>query len=132
MVEGQDGFDTLVFNGAAGAESFDASASGQRLRFFRTQGNIVMDVDGTERDDAAACAPVASPLRLVQALTDTAAPLFLVTSGAQSATADDHTTDPFAAALWGFGRVVGAERPDLRCRLVDVTPETPPRPWPTN
>ncbi|KOX18427.1 polyketide synthase [Saccharothrix sp. NRRL B-16348] len=85
----------------------------------------VVYVNGTERDDAAACAPVASPLRLVQALTDTAAPLFLVTSGAQSATADDHTTDPFAAALWGFGRVVGAERPDLRCRLVDVTPETP-------
>ncbi len=51
VVEGQDGFDALVFNGAAGAESFDASASGQRLRFFRTQGNIVMDVDGTERVD---------------------------------------------------------------------------------
>jgi len=51
VVEGQNGFDTLVFNGAAGAENFDASANGQRLRFFRTQGNIVMDVDGTERVD---------------------------------------------------------------------------------
>jgi Ca2+-binding RTX toxin-like protein len=51
VVEGQDGFDTLVFNGAVGGENFDASANGQRLRFFRLQGNIVMDVDGTERVD---------------------------------------------------------------------------------
>jgi hypothetical protein len=31
------------------SESFDASANGKRLRFFRDLGNIVMDVDGTER-----------------------------------------------------------------------------------
>ncbi|PSL52666.1 acyl transferase domain-containing protein [Saccharothrix carnea] len=84
----------------------------------------VVLVNGPDRDDTAACGSVAAPLRLVQTLADAAAPLFLVTSGAQSATADDHTVDPFAAALWGFGRVVGAERPDLRCRLVDITPET--------
>ena len=50
-VEGQGGFDTLVFNGASGAENFDASANGNRLRFFRNLGNIVMDVDDTERID---------------------------------------------------------------------------------
>ena len=33
------------------SEIFDASANGQRLRFFRNLGNIVMDVDGTERVD---------------------------------------------------------------------------------
>ncbi len=49
VVEGADGFDTLVFNGMAGGETFDASANGGRLRFFRQQGNIVMDVDDTER-----------------------------------------------------------------------------------
>ena len=49
MVEGGDGFDTMVFNGMAGSETFDASANGGRLRFFRQQGNIVMDVDDTER-----------------------------------------------------------------------------------
>jgi Ca2+-binding RTX toxin-like protein len=48
-VEGAGGFDTLVFNGMAGGETFDASANGARLRFFRQQGNIVMDVDDTER-----------------------------------------------------------------------------------
>jgi hypothetical protein len=51
VVEGELGLDTLVFNGAAGGEIFDASANGQRLRFFRNLGNIVMDVDGTERVD---------------------------------------------------------------------------------
>ena len=51
VVESQGGLDTLVFNGSGGAESFDASANGQRLRFFRNVGNIVMDVDDTERID---------------------------------------------------------------------------------
>ena len=50
-VEGQGGFDTLVFNGSSGAEKFDASANGHRLRFFRDLGNIVMDVNETERID---------------------------------------------------------------------------------
>jgi Ca2+-binding RTX toxin-like protein len=50
-VEGSRGDDTLVFNGAGGAENFDVSANGERLRFFRNLGNIVMDVDDTERVD---------------------------------------------------------------------------------
>lgn len=50
-VEGQGAFDTLVFNGAGIAESFDASANGRRLRFLRNVGNIVMDVADTERID---------------------------------------------------------------------------------
>ena len=51
VVEGGDGFDTMVFNGAAGGEIFDASTNGGRLRFTRNLGNIVMDVDDTERVD---------------------------------------------------------------------------------
>jgi Ca2+-binding RTX toxin-like protein len=50
-VEGSRGDDTMIFNGAGGAETFDASANGTRLRFFRNLGNIVMDVDDTERLD---------------------------------------------------------------------------------
>jgi Ca2+-binding RTX toxin-like protein len=49
IVEGQAGFDTLQFNGANIAEKFELSANGQRLLFTRDVGNIVMDVDGTER-----------------------------------------------------------------------------------
>ena len=51
VVEGQDGADTMLFNGADGAEQVDLSANGNRLRFFRTQGNITMDTAGVERVD---------------------------------------------------------------------------------
>ena len=53
-VEGEAGTDTLVFNGAAVAESFDLSANGNRLKFFRNVANITMDVDDTERVDVRA------------------------------------------------------------------------------
>jgi Ca2+-binding RTX toxin-like protein len=51
LVEGQAGNDTMEFNGAAGGEAFEASAVAGRLRFTRNLGNIVMDLDGTERID---------------------------------------------------------------------------------
>ena len=47
-VEGQDGTDRMVFNGSAGAEIFDVSANGARVRFTRNLGNIVMDLDDVE------------------------------------------------------------------------------------
>jgi Ca2+-binding RTX toxin-like protein len=50
-VEGEAGTDTMVFNGAATAESFEFSANGNRLSFFRTQGAIAMDTAGVERVD---------------------------------------------------------------------------------
>jgi hypothetical protein len=51
VVEGQDGADTMLFNGAGGGEQVDLSASGNRLRFFRTQGTITMDTRSVERVD---------------------------------------------------------------------------------
>ncbi len=48
IVEGQDGTDTLLFNGSAGAEIFAASSNGGRLLFTRNVGNIVMDTDDVE------------------------------------------------------------------------------------
>ena len=50
-VEGEAGTDTMIFNGAGGAENFDFSANGNRLKFFRNVANITMDVDDTERVD---------------------------------------------------------------------------------
>ena len=38
----------MVFNGSAGDELFAATANGQRLRFTRNLGNIVMDTDDVE------------------------------------------------------------------------------------
>jgi hemolysin type calcium-binding protein len=51
VVEGQGGDDTMLFNGAGGAEQVDLSANGNRLKFFRTQGNVTMDTAGIERVD---------------------------------------------------------------------------------
>jgi Ca2+-binding RTX toxin-like protein len=50
-IEGEDGTDTMLFNGAGGAEQMDLSANGNRLKFFRTQGNVTMDTAGVERVD---------------------------------------------------------------------------------
>jgi RTX calcium-binding nonapeptide repeat (4 copies) len=58
VVEGQDGADdgadTLVFIGAGVAESFDVSANGERVRFFRDVANITMDLNDTEFIDVQA------------------------------------------------------------------------------
>src|SRR5829696_4440592 len=40
VIEGQDGTDTMLFNGAAVAENVTMSANGGRLTFFRVQGNV--------------------------------------------------------------------------------------------
>ena len=38
----------MLFNGSAGAEIFEASANGERVRFTRNLGNIVMDLNDVE------------------------------------------------------------------------------------
>src|SRR6266540_1400144 len=50
-IEGQAGTDTMRFNGANASEQVDVSANGNRLKFFRVQGNITMDTAGVERVD---------------------------------------------------------------------------------
>ncbi|HEY7970733.1 MAG TPA: hypothetical protein VID95_12115 [Candidatus Limnocylindrales bacterium] len=51
VVDGGRGFDRLVFNGAGGNEIMAATASGDRVRFTRNLGNIVMDLGGIEAID---------------------------------------------------------------------------------
>ena len=50
-IEGQDGLDRMLFNGANVAEKVDLSANGSRLRFFRDAATITMDTAGVERVD---------------------------------------------------------------------------------
>jgi Ca2+-binding RTX toxin-like protein len=50
-LEGQDGFDKMLFNGANVAENIDISAVGERVRFFRNIANVVMDLDDVESID---------------------------------------------------------------------------------
>jgi hypothetical protein len=54
IVEGQFGFDTLDFNGAAGAEKMSLSPNGERSVFLRDVATIRMDMDGVEALDLTA------------------------------------------------------------------------------
>ena len=47
-LEGQAGFDTMLFNGANIAENIDISANGGRVRFFRDIANVSMDLNDVE------------------------------------------------------------------------------------
>ncbi len=47
-VEGQDGTDTLVFNGSNANENMELSANGTRARLSRDVGNVVMDLNSIE------------------------------------------------------------------------------------
>jgi hypothetical protein len=51
VLEGEEGADTMVFNGAGIAEQVNLSANGNRLRFFRDIATITMDTHGVERVD---------------------------------------------------------------------------------
>jgi Ca2+-binding RTX toxin-like protein len=50
-VEGQGGFDTMLFNGANVNEQINISANGDRVRFTRDVANITMDLHGVEGID---------------------------------------------------------------------------------
>jgi Ca2+-binding RTX toxin-like protein len=48
IVEGQDGFDTLDFNGATVAENIQISANGGRAQLTRDIANVIMDLNDIE------------------------------------------------------------------------------------
>ena len=48
-IEGQDGTDAMLFNGANVAEYIDISANGGRVRFFRDVAAVTMDLNDVER-----------------------------------------------------------------------------------
>jgi Ca2+-binding RTX toxin-like protein len=50
-VEGQDDFDTLLFNGSNIAETVDIFANGSRAVLHRDVANVTMDLNGVERID---------------------------------------------------------------------------------
>jgi Ca2+-binding RTX toxin-like protein len=51
IIEGQAGFDTMLFNGANVAENISISANGSRALFTRDIANVVMDLNDTESID---------------------------------------------------------------------------------
>ncbi|MFB1483788.1 SDR family NAD(P)-dependent oxidoreductase [Corallococcus sp. RDP092CA] len=66
-------------------------------------------------------------LHLVQALVSgTRAPprLWVVTRGAQPVSQPPGALHPHQATLWGLGRAVATEHPELKCTCVDLEPDT--------
>jgi Ca2+-binding RTX toxin-like protein len=56
VIEGQAGFDTMLFNGSAADEVFDVSANGERVRFARNIAAVTMDLNDVESVDLNALA----------------------------------------------------------------------------
>jgi Ca2+-binding RTX toxin-like protein len=50
-IEGQDGFDTMLFFGSNANENIDIAANGGRVRFFRDVANVTMDLNDVESID---------------------------------------------------------------------------------
>ncbi|MBD2342289.1 SDR family NAD(P)-dependent oxidoreductase [Calothrix sp. FACHB-156] len=69
----------------------------------------------------------ASLLHLVQALIHNqrqVAPLWVVTQGAMSVGTDKEAVQVQQTPVWGLGRVVSLEHPELQCRLLDLESNT--------
>ncbi|MEH1788072.1 MAG: type I polyketide synthase [Nostoc sp.] len=68
-----------------------------------------------------------STLHLVQALVKHYAKppcLWLVTRGAQAVTAASGVPGLAQSPLWGMGKVIALEHPELNCTIIDLDPET--------
>jgi acyl transferase domain-containing protein/NADPH:quinone reductase-like Zn-dependent oxidoreductase/NAD(P)-dependent dehydrogenase (short-subunit alcohol dehydrogenase family)/ubiquinone/menaquinone biosynthesis C-methylase UbiE/acyl carrier protein len=67
-------------------------------------------------------------LHLVQALARHAwrepPKLWLCTRGAQKADNEDKGLSPVAATVWGLGKVIALEHPELRCVRIDLDPKS--------
>jgi acyl transferase domain-containing protein/NADPH:quinone reductase-like Zn-dependent oxidoreductase/NAD(P)-dependent dehydrogenase (short-subunit alcohol dehydrogenase family) len=114
----------------------DRAAYGQLLAFVVDQGVPLRGViyawefgfsefkmqDPARRNDTQDAASCWSVVELVRALALTEFPqaprLWLLTRGAQSDAAQA-AVDPAAALLWGLGRTIASEYPQLRCTLID-------------
>ena len=80
------------------------------------------DVDGGDFAGPPAALSVLLHLGQTMARTASGARLWLVTQGAWSVADDGHRPDPGLSALWGLGRTMALEHPDLWGGAVDLDP----------
>ncbi|NES05390.1 MAG: acyltransferase domain-containing protein, partial [Okeania sp. SIO2F4] len=83
------------------------------------------EIEDLQKAQQLGCATV---LHLVQALikgglTKTT-PMWLVTQGTQSVLDAAEVVKPHQASLWGLGRVISLEHPELKCCQVDLDPKS--------
>ena len=102
-IEGRAGADTMRFNGSGANETFTVDAFGDRLKFTRSVGNIVMDADSVETVDLNALG--GGDFTDVRDLRKTDVTALDISYGA---TADSPTPD----GATDFTTLVGTQRPD--------------------
>ena len=61
---------------------------------------------------------------LVQTKKQQVPPLWVVTQGAMSVGPESEAVQVQQTPVWGLGRVVALEHPELQCRLLDLEPNT--------
>lgn len=83
------------------------------------EGRVLMAPPGATAQDLCGQA-----LDLVQTMLErnSDGPLWIVTRGAQTTGCETAPLVPSQAALWGFGRSLQREQPQLCCRLIDLDP----------
>ncbi|MBD1912333.1 MULTISPECIES: type I polyketide synthase [unclassified Leptolyngbya] len=83
--------------------------------------HVLYLADGGESSPAQALRHTQTVLQLVQKLVAATNPprLWIVTQGSQSVSSID-PIDPSASPLWGLGRVIALEHPELRCTRIDL------------
>ena len=79
---------------------------------------------GVVRDDALAVTSIVRALARQAASTPPR--LYLVTRGAQMINGETGTVSLAGAPLWGLGRVIVYEHPELRCKRIDADPSAGP------
>jgi len=83
-----------------------------------------LDASGLAKEEERCCG---TALALVQAIVrhcgDRPPRLWLVTRGAQPVLAGGEPISPVAATLWGLGRVIRLEHPELKCTSLDLSPD---------
>lgn len=103
------------------SQLMNVSAQGQPLR-----GVVHLWSLDVGSDDLALAQPLSygSTLNLVKALAagGESPRLWLVTRGAQSVGVSDDTLAPAQAMLWGLGKVIALEHPELGCTRLDLDP----------
>ncbi|ATB28248.1 SDR family NAD(P)-dependent oxidoreductase [Melittangium boletus] len=79
---------------------------------------------GMVRDDAVAVTSIVRAL--ARQAASTLPRLYLVTRGAQLINGETGTVSLAGAPLWGLGRVIVYEHPELRCKRIDADPSAGP------
>ncbi|MET8861727.1 SDR family NAD(P)-dependent oxidoreductase [Nonomuraea sp. NPDC004580] len=99
----------------------DTGRMGEQDRAPYTGAATAQDAATSDADVLAGALALAcgGALHLVQALAGTSTRLWIVTTGAV-AVRQGELPDIVPASLWGFGRTVAHEHPELRCTLVDL------------